>query len=61
MTTIHLMRTKTTLEVQLNIDCDNAAKECLRNYVYHPSRRPKPSEGAKAALYFGTTMVTILS
>jgi hypothetical protein len=48
---------KRPLEVQLNIDCDNAAKECLRNQVF-PSRRPKPSEGAQATLYFGTTMVT---
>jgi hypothetical protein len=45
------------LEVQLNIDCDKAAKLCLHSQIY-PSKRPKPLEGAKATLYFGNTMVT---
>jgi hypothetical protein len=45
------------LEVLLNIACDLAAKECLRQQTF-PSTRPQPSEGAKATLYFGTTMVT---
>ena len=45
------------LEARLNIACDLAAKECLRQQTF-PSIRPKPSEGAKATLYFGNTMVT---
>jgi hypothetical protein len=45
------------LEVQLNIDCDKAAKVCLYSQIY-PSKRPKPLEGAKATLNFGKMMVT---
>eukprot|EP00956_Cyclotella_meneghiniana_P031964 scaffold85834_cov44-Cyclotella_meneghiniana.AAC.5 len=46
-----------SLPVRLNIQCDLAAKECLRNSV-KPSKRAPPMEGAKATLYLGTNIVT---
>eukprot|EP00956_Cyclotella_meneghiniana_P037017 scaffold133838_cov26-Cyclotella_meneghiniana.AAC.1 len=45
------------LPVRLNIQCDLAAKECLRNSI-KPSKRAPPMEGAKATLYLGMNMVT---
>ena len=45
------------LPVRLNIQCDLAAKECLRNSI-KPSKRAPPMEGAKATLYLGKNMVT---
>jgi hypothetical protein len=38
------------LEVQLNIDCDNAAKLCLHSQIY-PSKRPKPLEARGSESY----------
>eukprot|EP00956_Cyclotella_meneghiniana_P004884 scaffold6044_cov63-Cyclotella_meneghiniana.AAC.1 len=45
------------LPVRLNIQCDLAAKECLKNCM-KPKKRAPPLEGAKATLYLGTNMVT---
>eukprot|EP00956_Cyclotella_meneghiniana_P029982 scaffold74408_cov39-Cyclotella_meneghiniana.AAC.1 len=45
------------LPVRLNIQCDLAAKECLKNCM-KPTKRARPLEGAKATLYLGTNMVT---
>ena len=44
-------------EVQLNIDCDEAAKTCVRNMIA-PTTRPDPINGAGAMLYLGNNMVT---
>jgi hypothetical protein len=45
------------LAARLNIECDKAAKEFLKN-CKRPTKRPKPLEGVQATLYFGTDMVT---
>ena len=45
------------IEVQLNIACDTAAKECMRRCI-KPTKRSQPLEGAGATLYFGNSMVT---
>ena len=45
------------LPVRLNIQCDLAAKECLKNCM-KPTKRAPPLEGAKATLYLGTNIVT---
>ena len=45
------------LPVRLNIQCDLAAKECLKNCI-KPTKRAPPLEGAKATLYLGMNMVT---
>lgn len=45
------------LPVRLNIQCDLAAKECLKNSI-KPTTRAAPFEGAGATLYLGQHMVT---
>eukprot|EP00956_Cyclotella_meneghiniana_P037185 scaffold135302_cov69-Cyclotella_meneghiniana.AAC.13 len=45
------------LPVRLNIQCDLAANECLKNSI-KPKKRAPPLEGAKATLYLGMNMVT---
>ena len=44
-------------EVQLNVDCDHGAKECMLNGTFD-GPRPAPLIGAGAMLYFGNDMVT---
>ena len=45
------------LEAQLNIQCDGAAKDYMRELTYEGTR-PPPIEGAGAILYLGANMVT---
>eukprot|EP00956_Cyclotella_meneghiniana_P015237 scaffold23138_cov41-Cyclotella_meneghiniana.AAC.7 len=45
------------LPVRLNIACDSAATECMRNCI-KPKKRARPMDGAGATLYLGTNMVT---
>ena len=45
------------LPVRLNIQCDLAAKECLKNSI-KPMKRAPPFKGAKPTLYLSMNMVT---
>ena len=46
------------LLVQLNIDCDQAAKKCMRNNPAPLGRQPRPI-GSKASLYLDNKLVTV--
>ena len=57
----HQDRTKSyenlPLQAQLNVDCDKAAKETMREQS-QPATRPEPIEGTGATLYLNNNMIT---
>ena len=54
----HVKYNDLPFEAQLNIDCDEEAKECMWASDFS-NERPEPTEGTGAILYFGNAMVTI--
>ena len=45
------------IEAQLNVECDNHAKDCMQTYDEN-GERAKPTEGSRTAQYLGTHLVT---
>ena len=53
----HVTYNDLPFEAQLNIDCDEEAKECMWASDFS-NERPEPTEGTGAMLFFGNAMVT---